>query len=144
MKSIKELMLEEHKKIENFLKKFQGSLKADNETLEKQFDEFKRELESHFTLEEKAIFDIYNNLIGEEVEDIFKLMQEHGNILGMIERMKKEIENREKPNVDDLKQNLIEHADFENQTFYPKLDKELSENQKQEIITKINELKQEF
>jgi len=35
---------------------------------------------------------------------------------------------------------LEDHSDFENQTFYPNLDKKLSDDRKKEIIEKVKEM----
>ncbi len=40
-----------------------------------------------------------------------------------------------------LKEKLLKHAEFENKVFYPAIDEKLSEEQKAEIVRKINELK---
>jgi hemerythrin superfamily protein len=46
--------------------------------------------------------------------------------------------NKEK--IEDLKKLLIKHQNFEDKFFYPKLDSILNENQREELIKKINEI----
>ena len=97
-------------------------------------------MKSIFFVEEKAIFQISDKVIGEEVSEIFDLMKEHGEILEILRTIEGEIEEGEKPNITKLKFKLIKHAKFEDKMFYPKLDELLSEDQKKEIIKRVKEV----
>lgn len=140
MDSITNLMLEEHEKINNLLL----NLEENNELTSEKFLELKRELGLHFALEEKAIFYLYNKIRNNEVEEIFDLMQEHGDILIILKSIEQDLESKLKPNLNGLIELLSKHTNFENAVFYPKLDKDLNEEQKADMLNKINELKREF
>ena len=133
-------MLEEHEKINNLLL----NLEENNELTSEKFLELKRELGLHFALEEKAIFYLYNKIRNNEVEEIFDLMQEHGDILIILKSIEQDLESKLKPNLNGLIELLSKHTNFENAVFYPKLDKDLNEEQKADMLNKINELKREF
>lgn len=132
METITEIMLEEHKKIDEFLKDLERSYSDDK------FNRFKWTLEKHFFVEEKAIFDLLNSIKSEEVSPVFDLMEEHGEIielarhLGEVEDKKRALEN--------LKVLLTKHSRFEDSMFYPNLDKTLNQNTKREIIEKTKEI----
>jgi iron-sulfur cluster repair protein YtfE (RIC family) len=141
MKTITQLMLEEHGRINRILLEFEkelDSLEFDN--IRKIFDEFKWNLEKHFFVEEKSIFDIFENIEGEEVTEIFDLMQEHGELTELVKNIGAGLDNNIKPNISGLKEKLMNHARFEDQIFYPRLDEELEPYKKQEIISRINEI----
>ncbi|MEN7982181.1 MAG: hemerythrin domain-containing protein [Nanoarchaeota archaeon] len=135
MESINELLIKEHGKLLSFLINF--TKEEDKEKAKNLFDNFKWTLQKHFFVEEKAIFNFYEKIKGEEVHEIFDLMGEHGDLL---ELMKFVEEDFSKDKIEDLKKLLIKHQNFEDDVFYPKLDKDLNEQQKKELIEKIKEV----
>ena len=138
--SITTLMLQEHGKIKNFLQDFEKSIKNNTNNCEKNFNKFKWNLEKHFFIEEKVIFTIFNSANEEESEDILNLLKEHKKILFLIESIEENSFKNAEQEVSELSQILTNHANFENEIFYPKLDDELNENQKCLIIERCNEI----
>ncbi len=126
------LMSEEHRKLFEILDKFEHNLKDIG-----LFNTFKWNLKKHFALEERAIFDIYNKIRGEEVAAIFDLMKEHGEILNLIKDVEDSVNNETIKSIEELKSVLDRHHKFEDKEFYPKLDEDLNPEQKQEIREKI-------
>jgi iron-sulfur cluster repair protein YtfE (RIC family) len=140
MVKISELMLEEHGRINSFLKRAEESLEGNKEAINKQFYLLQKELDLHFFIEENAIFKLEDKI--EDVSDIFDLMKEHGEIKEIAENIKQGLEKGVEPRIKNLKEKLINHANFENKVFYPKLDEELSESEKDEILRRINKIKE--
>lgn len=132
MESIKSLMDKEHCRIAGFLEHADTNGEA--------FNKFKWNLEKHFFVEEKAIFIMNRDMNGEEVADIFELMKQHGEIMEMIKVVEKKIENGEEANFSELKDMINKHRNFEDSTFYPKLDGILNLQQKQEIMERVMEI----
>lgn len=135
MESINNLMLKEHGKLLSYLVEI---LKESDEDKKRElFENFKWTLQKHFFVEEKAIFNFYEKIKGEEVSELFDLMGEHGDLLNLLKLVE---ENFDEDKIEELKQFLIKHHTFEDDVFYPKLDSDLNENQKKELIEKIKEV----
>ncbi|MBD3252504.1 hypothetical protein GF386_02130 [Candidatus Pacearchaeota archaeon] len=134
MTEISKLMLCEHERIDKLLKEFEKAV-SDKKDVEEKFSKFKWTLEKHMFLEEKAIFNAF--VKRDDVDDIFELMNEHGDIMRIVNQMEEEITDSD---MEELKTILMEHVDFENNNFYPKLDELLSDNQKKEISEKCREI----
>lgn len=134
MESINELMLKEHGRLLSLLINF--SNEEDKEKARELFENFKWTLEKHFFVEEKAIFDLYQKIKGKEVEDTFELMKEHGEMVNLL----KDFEYENVGKFDELKSLLQKHQKFEDENFYPHLDKELDDYKKKELIEKIKEV----
>jgi iron-sulfur cluster repair protein YtfE (RIC family) len=137
-KKISETMLGEHGKIDQMLKELESCKDCESDELYVLFNKFKWNVEKHFFVEEKAIFSLLDKTKGEEVADTFDLMQEHRKIIEQI----KEIEDNlnENPDLSELKKGLKKHSEFEDQTFYPSLDRTLNDQQKTEIIERAKEI----
>lgn len=120
------LMDDHHTKIEELLQRL-----PDN------FDVFKWELEKHFFTEEKAIFMFDQK--GDLSRYSEKLLNEHRQILDMLERLK-----HDKGLLEEFKQLLTQHKEFEDNELYPMLDEMLGENDKKYIIDRFTEAAQEF
>ena len=95
------------------------------------FEKFKWEVEKHFFTEEKAVFLYSRN--GSMSNIIPDLLIQHNKILDM---MKHEITD-----IAEFKRLLIKHKEFEEDTFYPRLDEELDEHQKKLIFERIEQIK---
>ena len=117
---------------------------GDMEKAETSYNQFKWNLEKHFFVEEKAIFSMFRDIFGDSVSDIFDLLSQHSEImilLGDVEKdMSQENLNKLRDTVSKLKNKLTEHADFEDMVFYPKLDNDLPDIQKREILARAKEI----
>lgn len=123
---INEMMLEEHGKLLALLSEAEHDFRK--------FPGFVLLLEEHFDVEEKVIFSFYFDINRQEIGDFFEVLKDHGRIIGLVRHIEKQ-----PGNFGELKELLINHASFENEVFYPKLDSKLDENQKQELVRKIKE-----
>ncbi|HLD36996.1 MAG TPA: hemerythrin domain-containing protein [Candidatus Nanoarchaeia archaeon] len=141
MKTISSLMQNEHDKIIAFLFKFEKSFENDRKLSGEIFKGLKNELLAHFTLEEVAIFNMYGNMKGEEVEYVFDLLEEHGEIKNIMDRIGMNLSSGDNADFSALKERLLRHANFERLTFYPMLDRQINNEQRQLIVGKIMEIK---
>jgi hypothetical protein len=138
METITILMLNEHKKIQNILNSFE---KENNLEKKSQLcDKFKWAIQKHLFVEEKAIFSFSQDIAGKIVSDVFKLMEEHGEILNLITDIEDELYDHQSPKISKLKDLMKLHEKFEEETFYPKLDQMLNNQQKTELIERIKEV----
>jgi len=138
-KSIPGIMNHEHARIKIMLEDVENNL----ENLQKAkelFNIFKWNLEKHFFVEEKVIFTIYGKSKQDEDYDIFNLLKEHKDMLWIFEKIENSFINSQKPDLTDLKEILDAHATFESKTFYPRLEEELSHEEKQIIIDRAEEI----
>ncbi len=134
---ITNIMIEDHKRIENILMHLNSKIKS--KEFRENFNFFKSELEKHMIIEEKSILKTYNpEKYNQDV--VKKIISEHKELIKMI----KEIEKDQNPESSFLafSELLIEHKDFENNKLYPKLDKELTKEQKEQIFQKIKKQKE--
>lgn len=138
--SLTDLMVTEHARIQEMLEEVNIASYEDKMRALESFNRFKLNLEKHFMIEEKAIVQLLNNISGIEVNDTFRLMEEHGRIMAMMRKVEDDISHGDYTKVTTLMSMLEEHSDFENQTFYPSLDRSLSDDRKKEIIQKVSDM----
>lgn len=137
------LMINDHSKIEELIDKLDEVAKTDNySNLVESFNKFEWELEKHIFTEEKAIFTDYNpENISEGYEMLPELTKQHNYIVNKLNNWRNDIKNHR--NIEDVygfKDFLERHRIFEEEKVYPKLDESLTEEQKSNIVAKINEI----
>lgn len=133
--SIQTLMLKDHGKINLLLFEFEKDPNS------KTFNNFKWQLEKHLFVEEKVIFEIYDNSTDQEIEELNQLVREHKDILWLIKGIEDEKELSSRISI--LKKILPQHSKFEDEIFYPRLDEELDEEKKKLIIERCSEILRE-
>jgi hypothetical protein len=136
---IEKLMLKEHKKLNKLLDDLERDL-HDYEKTKRNFNCFKWNVEKHFFVEEKVIFDMFVDISGQETNDIFHLLQDHVKIMGMLKILEQRLKRKIKPFLHELKQTLITHRNFEDEDFYPMLDERLSKIQKKFVCERVMEV----
>lgn len=137
MNTISFLMLKEHDNIRDHLLELLNAVENGTAT-DKIFHNFKWNLEKHLFLEEKAIFYIYQKINGQEVSEVFDVMQEHIEINNLLKEISESYNNNE--TLKELALLLDKHSKYEDETLYPYLDEYLNENQKKEVISRIKEI----
>ncbi|HIG99341.1 MAG TPA: hemerythrin domain-containing protein [Thermoplasmata archaeon] len=139
--SILELMIADHAKILKLLHDVERSIGIELVSLMKVFDTFEWELEKHIFTEEKAIFSSYNPKdIIQGYKMVPELVQQHNEILNRIRIMRKDLMWNKSVKFDEFKELIMAHKTFEEVSLYPKLDQELTVEQKDEIMKKIREI----
>lgn len=142
--SILELMIKDHCKIEELINELEKKSKEDFASMRKAFNNFEWELEKHIFTEEKAIFTSYNP---EDVAEGYKMLPEltkqHNFIINTLNNWRDDVRNRRMlRDVYSFKEFIIRHKNFEEEKVYPQLDEALPEDEKRQIVTKINEIVQ--
>jgi len=136
-----ELMVRDHGKIMKMLHEVEKSIGMELVSTMKVFDTFEWELEKHMFVEEKAIFTSYNpKNIAAGYRMMPKLIQQHNELFNKLQVMRKDLTWQRSVRFEDFRQLLLDHKTFEEETVYPKLDHELTVQQKEEIIKKIREI----
>jgi len=132
--SIEHLMLAEHNKLQKILQECLKSIGSQSIVSQELFIKFKWNMEKHFFIEEKIIFTnpaVENLEHTEEIEEIF---EDHKEILDLIKNIDEDKTQLDKLKIEKLLKLILNHAKFEDEDFYPRLDEILTLEQKQEII----------
>ena len=143
--SILEVMIKDHRKIEELIMDLEEKCKNNFDSMKKSFNKFEWELEKHIFTEEKAIFTSYNpDDVTEGYKMLPELTKQHNYIINTLNNWREDI--RKKRMISDVysfKEFIIKHKNFEEERVYPKLDQSLPEEEKKHIVAKINEIVQE-
>ena len=137
-KTIPEIMLKDHARIHNLLQEVKYKISEKTKDSEYLFIRLKWTLEKHFFVEEKVIFTIYSESELGEIEELNHLINEHKDALLLVKKIDNNF-NNPKEYIEDLDKLLSAHAKFEDEIFYPRLEEELPEEQKQLIEDRCNE-----
>ncbi len=132
--SITNLMIDEHKKIDEYLKKFLERFG------EAHFKFFEEKLREHFGMEKGIIFTLTEKFLGKELNEIFKLKEQHKEILVGLANIRKKLPDGAKDLIQTLVKDLSAHTRYEEHFFYPKIDDMLDEEQKSEITQEIRKI----
>ena len=68
-----------------------------------------------------------------------KLLKDHKAIMESLVLLESELKNEGELNIEKLENLLMTHKKYEEEHFYPKLDQELDDSQKKDIIGRIEE-----
>jgi len=140
--SVISLMIKDHRQIEVLLSQLEQSIDADYDLLKTTFEKLEWKLEKHLFVEEKAIFTFYEPLdttYGYKMLPV--LTKQHNHILNELQVMRRNINEGKIPqDLEGFKRFLHTHRDFEEQDVYPKLEETLTDEQKQRMLQRINEI----
>lgn len=130
------LMIEEHSEIKHLIFKFKEGL-GEKTSLE-DFHNLQKKLDSHMYSEEKAIFSLHKKKKTNSVVTL--LLKQHTSILDLADAVESKIKYKR-----DFKEELIElekihkeHLELEENEFYYKMDKILSNQEKREMVQSYN------
>jgi hypothetical protein len=139
MEIIHKLIEKEHEILNSMLEDCKKAAEKRNSNINELFEKFKWFFEKHFFVEEKGIFDLFEQIKGEEVEETFELMKEHGELMDKVRQVEKKIMDFPLEKIEELQRDIKGHEEYEEGFFYEELDEKLGERQKAEIIAKIKE-----
>ena len=136
------LMVRDHCKIEKLLDKLEENIDKDYEKMKESFHEFEWVLEKHLFTEEKAIFTQYTpDDVSQGYKMLPELTQQHNYIVNKLNNWRDDISKGNKlGGFYEFKKYLIKHRTFEEKDVYPKLDQALNDKQKNQILSRINEM----
>lgn len=140
--AILELMVKDHNRLFEYLKDIENNLGSEFGFLSNSFNTFQWNLEKHFFAEERAIFISYKPDEPDKQYDFFSdLMDQHAEILSIVESLRKKLQKREPLDLNQLKKLLVKHKTFEEKSIYPVIDQELDEGEKRFIIDRIQDIR---
>jgi len=134
------LMISHHALIGMLFTLLKEELKEKSQTAGSTFSEFTWEIKKHFFTEENAIFDYLPLKSMEIFKNMNHLRDEHLIMLNLLKNFSDNFPNITGEQMEEFSNLLENHREFEEQTLYPKLDKEMREEQRKEIISRINEI----
>lgn len=139
MVNIAPLVKQEHVKLGKLWQDFLEEYKKDSLKSRVFLDQFKWQLQKHFLMEEISIYELSQNIKGEEVGTIFDLMEDHGALRSLLLELDKTLSENSQEKISEFRTALDKHEHFEDNNFYPMLDEYLNDNQKLIIVNKIKE-----
>jgi len=137
---ISQLMTRHHQRIRDLLIAFKSNMYKDSELMGRSFNSFKNELRGHISMEEEAIFKFCDLIECRASVSTIHLVERHGAILDMLNTLENDLVTKDEIDISEFQKFLQEHKDFEDKILYPKLDRELSESQKEIVIERINKM----
>jgi len=139
--SILDPMVKDHGKIIILLNDVEKNIGGDVLSLMNAFDSFEWALEKHIFIEEKAIYTSYNPVnISEGYKMVPELVQEHNELLNRLRVMRFDLLKKHRCDFEGFKCSLLDHKTFEEEQLYPRLDEELTYEQKLVIVSRIKEI----
>jgi hemerythrin-like domain-containing protein len=102
------------------------------------FNQFKWELKRHMVVEETAIFMHYDPVDEESYTMVPKLEKEHKTLTNMIDELENALKNAGEFDTLEFRDFIRKHKEYEEEVFYPTLERELDSGQKNRIIEHIN------
>jgi len=137
MADITSVMRKDHEKIQELLDNVRETPDLDNLNM------FRWEFEKHVFVEENAIFCLFKDS-NEKNSEIMKILDDHEVLLKMLVTYENAISRSIRMGFDGFCQLLSEHKDYEDDIIYPRLDKNLTESEKKDIINNISKTKNIF
>ncbi|MEK6885503.1 MAG: hemerythrin domain-containing protein [Nanoarchaeota archaeon] len=137
---ITKLMLKQHAFLNKLLFEFNEIPSKKIDKAKEVFANFRWNLEKHFFIEEHNLFPVTNSQDDEEVILMNRLLQEHKDIMIVVNNLTEELLDGRIPKINKLKPVLFNHEQREIKMFYPKFDKFLKISEKEYIIEKIGDI----
>ena len=134
------LMVSHHALIEVLFSLFKNEAAAKSSKAADSLSDLTWEVKKHFFIEESAIFDF----LPVKTMDLFKtvnhLKEEHTDMLSSLKNFSDNLAGIKDYEFESFHTLLEEHRETEEKILYPRLDKEMEDDQKRQIIHRINEV----
>lgn len=142
--TILKLMVNHHVLIESLFLLFRNETKEKSPRASISFSEFSWELRKHFFAEEGAIFESPAIKDLDVSDTINHLKEEHVVMLSELQKFAETFSKIKEEEIEKFANLLENHRHTEEKILYPKLDKELSSEQKNQIVLRINQIPLNF
>lgn len=136
---IADVMRQEHIRLANMLGDLITNITKGSKDSFKKFIQLKWNVEKHFFIEEKAIFEAYSDKVEVDNKEI-RLIEEHKQMIEMILNAKKMMEQGKVPDFTEFQKFMLKHQKIEDEHFYTGLENNLTEDEKAEILDKTREI----
>lgn len=134
MDSIASIMSAEHDEIEEMVRRYKESPTYMN------FKSLSNLLERHMYIEENAIYNLLDEKTVEDYSAIMNLLEEHDTLLRMLLSAQHVLFKGGRIDAEGILGILDRHKNYENEMFYPLLDRVLTDSQKKQIMENISGL----
>lgn len=138
--NILNLMVAHHALLESLFVTFRDEFKTGSRRADSTLSELLWEMEKHFFAEENAIFNFPPLKIMGVWEIVKHLKGEHIIMLEKLHDFSENPENIKDTNIEDFHNILENHRKTEEIDLYPKLDAGMTTSQKEQIISRLNEI----
>lgn len=129
------LMIQQHAKLHKLLTDYETEAKISKK--KGLFSDFKTNLEKHFLIEELNLFNLAQPKNKKQEQEVQNLFRDHEDLRNTSSEMVAELLSNTVPNPSVFKKILLNHEKNEIDIFYPRLDNELSKEDKATILTRI-------
>jgi len=133
------LMVGHHALLEALFALFDDEIREKSPHAVKSLAELEWEIQKHFFVEENAIFNLPQIKAIKVYDMVLHLKAEHTEMLGYLRKFSENFSEIKSEDIEKLAGLLATHREMEEKELYPKLDKELPEEQKRQAILRINE-----
>jgi len=149
MKTIVETVAEEHRRINEISEELRSKLydlsenpkESEVKELLSIFLKLKWNLEKHMFVEEKVMINSYISRLNDgKSETASHIVKDHREIIEFLVKIEEKIRDGRKPSIDSLMALISGHEKLEEKIFYPKLDEELTTEEKEIIINRSEEV----
>jgi len=134
------LMVAHHALLETLFVVFRDEVSENSPRVGSALSEFSWEMKKHFFAEENAIFNLVPPKDIESWKAINRLKEEHIAMLVGLEKFMGNLVEIKSEEVEVFYNLLKGHREVEEKDLYPRLDKELGAEEKNQIIARINEI----
>jgi hemerythrin superfamily protein len=138
--TILNLMVNHHALIETMFVSFRDEAREKFPRAGASLSELSWEMKKHFFAEENAIFDFFPLKSMDIFRIINQLKEEHISMLNYLKKFSDNLARISEEDIEDFYKLLKDHRETEEKKLYPKLDKEMREDQKMQILSRINEI----
>lgn len=143
MKTVLHFMGEDHDRLDNIFKEFKSIKNIEKGEAKKLFHQFKIGLQKHIVWEEEILFPLFEDKTGmRDTGPTAVMRMEHRTIKDFLEKIHENLGKNIPTN--DLEEGLIEvlteHNNKEENILYPWIDNSVSEEEKEEVFTKMANL----
>lgn len=140
MNQILDLMVAHHALLEALFASFKDEAKDKSSKASASLSELTWEMQKHFFSEESAIFN-YPQLRTMGVSVVVnQLKKEHEKMLSDLQNFSENLPNIGDEEIESFHNLLESHRKIEELNLYPRLDKDLQDSQKRQIVARINEI----
>ena len=139
-KSVLRFMLVEHGNLRELLAKFRKDSDEDLKRALNSFERFKDRHGKHVFIEEKAVFNFSSKVKKMQILKI--IIKQHREILKFIRKIESLLDDEKDatPVTANLQEFLKAHIRLEEKKFYPVIDKELNDKEREKILKKITRI----
>jgi iron-sulfur cluster repair protein YtfE (RIC family) len=130
MIQISDMMLKDHAKAMKMMNDFMNGWAT--------LEQLKNALQRHFFIEEKAVFSFSQSNDPADLQKSIDLIKEHEDMLKLLVDIEDSKGAEKDALIRNLNKALNHHKQYEDDEFYPALDRNLTDAQKKVILAKIN------